>query len=159
MLRDLAPRFFGLCLVTVVACGGAVKDGSNDQPGKITIEAKVIGTVTLREGDCMPITTPERCRIKGIATRVEAYGVIHLEKGSPSSRDFVPAPGTKPVATTTSDADGRFSMVLPEGRYTIVTFYDGEWYPRRYGEGEWAAVEVNAGWLEDVKIVINRATE
>ena len=151
MLPELARRLLAFGVLGSVACSGA----SNDEPEKPTVPAKVVGTVTLREGDCMPVTTPERCRLSRLATRVEAYAVIR----APMDGKLVPA-GVTPVQTTASDAEGRFSFVLPEGRYTIITFYDGAWYPTsQRSDGEWAAVEVNAAWLEDVTLEIDLATE
>lgn len=162
MLRDLTMGSFvlGLGLATSVACGGATSDEPTDEPGETKVQAQVVGTVTLREGNCMPVTTPEHCRVRGLTARVEAYRVIHLANDDKSSSRFVVPPGMTPVQTTTSDADGRFSFVLPEGRYTILTFYEGSWYPESWGSGgEWAGVEVNAAWLEDLDLQINRASE
>ena len=153
----LRSSLAALSIASSLACGRTVDDDGSSTPAT---EAPLVGTVTLGEGDCMPVTTPERCRVRGIATRVEAYAMIRLEKGPRSSYTFAVPPNVKPVRTTTSDAEGRFSLVLPEGRYTVLTSYAGEWYPSTVSsDGQWAPVEVNAGWLEDLNLVINRATD
>lgn len=154
MFRELGCSSFVLLVTSLAACGGSAADDRAEP----VIEAEVTGTVTLTEGDCMPVTTPERCRVRRIATRVEAYRAIRLDQQTAATRFAVP-PNTKPVRTTTSGEDGRFSLVLPEGRYTIITFYEGSWYPiSSTGDGEWAPVEVNAAWREDIEISIDRAT-
>ena len=158
MRLERAPGVSLIAVVILAACSGSVGDSpGGDSPARAK-QADVSGTVTLREGDCMPVTTPERCRLRPIATRVEVYPVIRLQKAGRNEPNQL-VPNAKPVATTMSDADGRFALTLPEGRYTIITSYEGGWYPVVIGEdGEWAAVEVNAGWREDVELLINRAT-
>ncbi|MDB4943629.1 MAG: hypothetical protein JWP97_3163 [Labilithrix sp.] len=150
MFRDLTT----MILAGALAAGcGSTDENATSAPAPI---APVVGTVTLREGDCMPVTTPERCRTRPLATRVDAYPV--LEMVGHGRRDAVPA-GARPTATTLSDEGGRFGFRLPEGRYTILVSDDGVLYPPANSDGEWAPVEVNTGWLEDVTIVVDRATD
>lgn len=136
---------------SLLACGGGVTDAPSDTSPRLAI---VRGMVTLTDGDCMPITTPERCRVSTPVVTVQAFPVIELVDG-----ELPHEPSGTVVAEIRSAPDGTFEMSLPEGRYTLLTHYEGEWYPRRWtSDGEWAPIEVNQAWVETARIDIYRAS-
>lgn len=143
----------GASLVVIAGCGG-----SNETTQDTTSEARIaqiVGTTRIREGDCMPVTNDQICRIRPLSTRVVVFPVIRL--GTPHV--FQPPEGTSPIAETTSDANGFFSIRLAEGDYTIVANADGEWFPIEWSHDEWAPVDVNADWTTDLDLILNHATD
>lgn len=140
-----------LLLLACAACGGSLAD----EPGESANAglARVRGSVELVEGDCMPVTTPERCRRSTPVVTVQVFPVIALVDGN-----LPDEPNTPAVASFQSSPDGTFETSLPEGRYTFLCRYENGWHPRRWNDAEWAPVEVNRGWVETVRIGIDHAT-
>jgi hypothetical protein len=154
---------FGLA----AACGGesivemapekVTTDSGSSTPAALTT---VRGGVRLREGGCMPPTTPETCRVRPLSTVVAAYDVlrvIHSERGT-----TFPDPSTGVLrASTTSALDGTFDLRLPPGRYTIIAEYQGQWWPHSWTSTDdaWAGIDVGPNGVMDIDLLVNLAAD
>lgn len=149
------PRTTGLLMaVLAFACGGELK---NDERGT------VFGDVTLVEGDCMPVTTPERCRVSKVSRRVIAFEPQRIEEQSSGGYEWPePPPSAERGSVFSSAVDGSYELTLPVGRYSLYLEEPaGSFYARSYtSDGNWIElVEVRAGESVERDLEIDYATE
>jgi len=95
---------------------------------KITIKQGIAGTLTMKEGNCMPmigiggncITFPVQRTI-----RVYEYTTLKEVKGHISSYDAV---SSKLVGKTETDADGFYQIGLPPGKFSLFIMEKNKFY-------------------------------
>lgn len=51
-------------------------------------------------------------------------------------------------AEATTDAEGGFSLPLPDGTYTVVANVDGQWKGNAVNAARWPATQVGGAWVE-----------
>jgi hypothetical protein len=143
-----SPAIAWLLFSLVVAAGVVPMGCGDDQDWHLrptpthvpTITQGLYGRVVLIEGDCMPVTTPERCRISYPSRRISVREPATLD-------DMV---GTylvtsRPlVAATTADERGFYEVQLPPGTYSVFVEDGGREYCNRFG-GQLEACQVTVG--------------
>ncbi len=119
--------------------------------------ATLSGTVTLREGDCFPPTSPDTCHVSTPSRTVYLFPIQRV-----TGDDIIPSTiDVAPVARTQSDDHGRYSMSAPPGRWSVFVEDLGHVYGEGYesNTGEIDAVELSEGVVTNFDILINHATE
>jgi len=137
-------------LLLLASCGGVAA------PPDAT--ATLSGTVTLREGDCMPPANPSFCLVSTPSRAVYLFPVQYFDE---SSHVFPTTVGASPVAQTISDAQGHYSMPAPPGRWSVFVEDEGHLYSWSYESNDDAVdtVELVDGGATVFDITINHATE
>jgi len=128
---------------------------------KVTITSGVWGTVSKKEGDCMPIYDAKTttCKQYAIQREVRIYAYTTNDNATPK----VPLNGlydsfnTQLVKTVNADAEGFFQTQLTDGKYTIVFVEEGKLYASTGdGQGGISPVEVKNNKVV-ANLVLNRA--
>ncbi|AKV03317.1 hypothetical protein AKJ09_09980 [Labilithrix luteola] len=139
--------------VVALGCGGTVSEEESPAP-----LVEVHGTVTLKDGDCMPGVPPPPCSKHPISARVDVYEPVVSLTRSESIRDGAPAVAS--FRTVSSDAQGRFSVMLPAGRYTILATYEQWRFPRPASpDGEWAPVSVEPNAPAELDLLLDLSSD
>ena len=97
---------------------------------KITINQGVTGTVSFKEGDCMPsIGINSSCKNCPVSRTVRIYEYT-LESQTVKSQPggFYESFSTKLIKEVAADDNGFFEASLPPGKYTLVVIEDGRLY-------------------------------
>jgi hypothetical protein len=93
------------------------------------ISGVLSGTVLFWEGDFMPgVPTGTKTPVVRDVYVYEAASLDQVTKAHEFSDGFYSDIRTNLVAVATSDADGRFSLRLPAGRYSLFVMEDGLYY-------------------------------
>ncbi len=94
---------------------------SIDRPGPtIHLAQGLIGVVCFWKGDFMPSPDPPSGSILPVARTVEIHAATRdADTVKVPGTMFLSAVKTPLIATTTSDADGWFSVALPPGTYSV----------------------------------------
>lgn len=141
---------------------------SNDLSDKVMAAAKdkaesqgVRGQVIWVEGNLMPqiVDEGEEPEARGVREPVARtllfYRPVRMSEVEFVDGFFKGLPGV-PVATVSSDEDGRFELELPEGTYSVFSKEpDGLWAGRFDGEGVVSPVEVKPGQFTEVQLRID----
>lgn len=101
--------------------------------GKVTISSGIWGTVSHRQGNCMPsfgtslTTTCMECPIQ---TQVRIYAYTTLQNAQPATTGspYFDNFSTSLIKTINSDAQGFFQTNLPDGKYSIALAQEGKLY-------------------------------
>ena len=120
--------------------------------------ATLSGTVMMREGNCMPPINPTSCVVSTPSRAVYLFPVQYFDE---SSHVFPTTVDASPVAKTTSDAQGRYSMQAPPGRWSVLVEDEGHLYAWSYESTDDAidSVELVDGGTSVRDIMIDHATE
>jgi len=120
--------------------------------------ATLTGTLTLREGDCMPPTNPTFCKISTPSRAVYLFPVQHFDE---SAHAFPTSIDAAPVAQTTSDGQGRYTMHAPPGRWSVFVEDQGHLYANEYSgpDDDINAVDLADGETSTFDVTINHATD
>jgi len=115
--------------------------------GKVTITNGVWGTVSKKEGNCMPMIDVKNtsCTEYTIKREVRIYSYTPFSNAVPfnSSTVFFTSFNSQLIKSVITDEKGFFEANLPNGKYTIVMIEDGKLYANRFsGEGGISPVEV-----------------
>lgn len=133
--------------ICCVACGGSTAEDGSIESGE---QAVVVGTVRLRTGDCMPVTTPERCKVTPVSRRVVAF----------DARKTDPDESTPERGSAVSGADGHYELHLPPARYSLfLEEPPGSWYANSWTNDFVALVELENGEQLQRDLTINYATD
>lgn len=133
------------------------KDWTNKIPelqvhntGKITIKEGVTGTLSYKEGDCMPMvggpnTSCKEYPVKGI---IRLYSYTLENEVKRDSEHNIIAINSKLVASAQTDIEGFYQLKVPPGNYSLVMEYKGKLY-NFSSDGN--------GGLQPVTVVLNTA--
>ncbi len=99
--------------------GPSTTEPPTDDDGSDEETASLRGQVTRRSGNCMPVIDgPRNSCLEAPAAGVEVLIFASTARTAARTARGVPA-GANPVASITTDANGRFQAVLPIGTYSI----------------------------------------
>jgi hypothetical protein len=128
---------------------------------KVTITKGVWGTVSIRQGNCMPMVgpTPSTCTECAIQREVRIYAYTKSINATPATpvNGLYDSFNTQLIKTVTTDAQGFFQADLPDGKYTVVFVEDGKLYASTGdGQGGISPVEIQQTKV-NLNLVLNRA--
>lgn len=142
------PRPLALALAfssALAACGHSAPSSpsSPSSPSPSSTGGGVRGTVTELTGDYMPPAPP------AIPTPVAASHVYVFAAPHPMIETAAQVDPADPAyrGTAITDAEGRFELALPPGRYQVVAEVEGHLIASCVADGTWCPLEVGADWL------------
>lgn len=123
------------------------------------------GLVIQLSGNYMPrITTPTEARLlseqseNGVQTKVWIFSGRISGNGSPQWSVEVAADHPSFVRSVESNSQGRYSVVLPVGEYTVFAQYEDMLYLNAFqGDGSFKSVTVNAEEIVNIDLVNTEA--
>jgi len=122
------------------------------------ITVGVFGHIILREGDCMPPTTPAGCRLSFVSRAMHIHQPAHLGDMDPNAPIYLQNE-TPLVAVGHSGFDGFYEVALPPGMYSVFVEDLGRKYCNSFsGTGLVCPLEVGAGPVR-LDLWINHATD
>ncbi|TPE42629.1 hypothetical protein [Pontibacter mangrovi] len=119
---------------------------------KITITQGITGTLTLKEGNCMPIIGPNStCKEYPVKRTVVVYPYTTLQEAEQTEHVYYKIDAL-PVLTVESDAEGFYQAKLSPGTYSVFILNDGKLFANSTdGQGGINPVRVD----EDVVTTFN----
>lgn len=105
-----------------------IETTKEENEGKVTITTGIWGTVSMLQGNCMPIVDPNVCSHCPAKRVVRVYEYTMPNKAVPSNNSsiFYDSFSTQLIAETEADEDGFYQLNIPPGHYTIVTIEEGK---------------------------------
>ncbi len=98
---------------------------------RVTIANGVWGTVSLKQGDCMPTTSKtSTCSACPVEREVRIYSYTTLQDIEPATDNPSLAKSfkTQLIKTVMADDQGFYQADLPAGKYSVVIVEDGNLY-------------------------------
>jgi hypothetical protein len=99
---------------------------------KATITQGVWGTVSMMEGNCMPVVDPNNttCKHCPVKRSVKIYEYTLQSQATPVTNNsiFYTSFQTNLITEVMADEEGFFQATLPAGRYSIAIVEDGKLY-------------------------------
>lgn len=128
---------------------------------KVSIAKGVWGTVSIRQGNCMPMVGPaaSTCTECAIQREVRIYAYTKNTNATPAMpvNGLYDSFNTQLIKTVTTDAQGFFEADLPDGKYTIVFIEEGKLYAGTGdGQGGISRVEIQQAKV-NLNLVLNWA--
>jgi hypothetical protein len=118
---------------------------------KTTIAQGVKGTLTLIEGDCMPIVDPNgSCKEYPVSRTIKIHEKTNdnqLTKITPTTFSNI---NTKLVATIKTDKEGFYQTNLPSGKYSVFIEEKGALYANEWDSDG----DINSFTIENSKTTI-----
>lgn len=133
----------------VLTCSSTATRGPQHQQG-------IQGKVVLRTGDHMPgpgkrLPPPSQAAIR----EIQVYPLTNLSQVT-TKGTFYTQIQTKLVAKVVSGPDGSFRLLLPPGKYSLLSKEAGGLFANRFdGENNIFPVEVKTGQLTPVEFIID----
>ncbi len=127
---------------------------------KVTISQGVWGTVSLRQGNCMPMvgsqsTTCSECPIKR-EVRVYAYTTTQDAEPNTGIKSF-DGFKTQLIRIINADENGFFQATLPNGKYSVVFVEEGKLYANNFdGFGGISTATINNNSI-NLNLVLDHA--
>jgi len=125
---------------------------------KVTITKGVWGTVSLMEGNCMPMVPPatntcKHCPVQRII-KVYPYTLIQNATSVPNTASFFESFNIPALAEITADANGFYEINLPDGQYSLALVENGKLYASGLdGQGGLNPVTINGG-VQKVNLIM-----
>lgn len=107
-----------------------IPDLNNHNNAKVTITQGAAGTLTYKEGNCMPIIDPNNTTCKEYPVK-GAIRIYSYTKEADVKRDTdhnIVSISTTLVATAPTDKDGFYEVGLAPGTYSLIMEYNGKLY-------------------------------
>ncbi|WP_018477264.1 hypothetical protein [Pontibacter roseus] len=126
---------------------------------KVTVDQGISGTLTLTEGNCMPIIDYTKCKEYPVKRKIMVYPYTTIQQAS-SREDFVYYTlATAPLATVESDATGFYEVRLAPGTYSVLIQEQGKLYANGSdGHGGINPVEVKSKEVSQLNLRLDFAT-
>ena len=119
---------------------------------KVTINEGIYGTVTHREGNCMPQIGKSSCKEIPVKRTVEIYEEITIHREEPVIGNW----DLQLFKTVVSDENGFFQVELPSGK-SYAVFVVGE-EGNSYGGSYWGhSTTVESGKIYEINVCIDNA--
>ena len=103
-----------------------------DNETKVTLANGFWGTVSMMEGNCMPMVPPtgSSCKHCAVKRTLKVYDYTTLSQATPAGNStvFFLSLSTALITQVESDDAGFFQVNLPAGIYTVVVVEDGKLY-------------------------------
>jgi len=160
-----------LLVCLALACKKATTDSPLDScnlaetktinSGKVSITSGVWGTVSHRQGNCMPTaskqgTTCLECPMQS-QVRIYAYTTFQNAKPATSGSPYFDSFSTTLFKTVNTDTQGFFQAQLPDGKYTIALVQQGKLYASMFdGQGGVWPLNVQQGKV-NMNLVLDQA--
>jgi hypothetical protein len=139
----------------MLACGSRTTLGDDPAPGGAIDGGTITGVLTLREGDCMPPTTPQSCRHSFVSRDVYLFPIQKAIGGNVPTMLDVP-----PVARGHSDSNGRFTLRAPAGHWSFFAEDQGHLYANTIdGHNDIDPVDIVLNGVTAYAFEINHATD
>ncbi|AKD03502.1 hypothetical protein POKO110462_06080 [Pontibacter korlensis] len=95
---------------------------------KVTITEGVAGTLTLIEGNCMPIIDENStCKEYPVKRSIKIYPYTTIQDVEQHDQKYYTI-NARPILTVSSDAEGFYQAKLPAGTYSVFVVEDGKLY-------------------------------
>ncbi|PRY13244.1 hypothetical protein CLV24_106159 [Pontibacter ummariensis] len=125
---------------------------------KIVVTGGIAGTLTLKEGNCMPIVNRNSCKEYPVKRGIVLYPYLTLQDVEMKNYTFYTPISAKPLLTTETDAEGFYEIEMPAGVYSIFILEDGQLYANGLdGQGGINPVVVEAGSVNKVNLRLDYA--
>ena len=112
---------------------------------KITIQQGVAGTVSLIEGDCMPVVDQNSCLQYPVERSLHIFSYTTLDDVVQDGPTTFSSIQTDLIGSVGSDKEGFFELALEPGKYSIFIEEQGAYYANSLdGEGGIQPFEVAA---------------
>lgn len=97
---------------------------------KVTVTQGIWGTLTRKEGNCMPGADPKTtsCREYPIKETIRIYEYTRESDVTRDAERYITSINTKMLAITEADAEGFFQLYMATGKYSIINEYEGKLY-------------------------------
>ena len=111
-----------------------IRKTEKDNEKKVSITTGVWGTVSCREGNCMPGVGPSKCKENPVQRTVRIYAYTLLSQATVSQGDsrFYDAFSTPLIKETEADSQGFFQAELAPGQYTLTVIENGKLYANQF---------------------------
>ncbi|MBD0288797.1 MAG: hypothetical protein ICV79_25740 [Flavisolibacter sp.] len=112
-----------------------VEKAQKENEEKVAITTGVHGTVSFREGNCMPGIGNRTCKEYPVQRKIRIYAYTLLSQATPSMgpvNGFYDAVSTQLIKEVQSDADGFYEAELPAGRYSLIVVENTKLYAREF---------------------------
>lgn len=136
---------FLIAVILFTACTKTdINKVTRDNKEKVSIETGVWGTVSFKEGNCMPGIGNISCRHYPVSRTVRIYNHTTVAQATPAEsilNGFYSQFSTNLVKEVQADNDGFFEATLPPGEYTLVVMENNKLYANLIsGNGTLAAI-------------------
>ncbi|MFD2065495.1 hypothetical protein ACFSKU_01260 [Pontibacter silvestris] len=125
---------------------------------KISITEGVAGTLTLSEGNCMPIVDENStCKVYPVKRTVKVYPYTTMAEAGQNEHVYF-TPQAEPVATIESDAEGFYQASLTPGIYSVFIQENGKLYANSFdGQGGINPVQVQQRTVSNLNLKLDYA--
>ncbi|MCX2738870.1 hypothetical protein [Pontibacter anaerobius] len=126
--------------------------------GKITITQGIAGTLTLIEGNCMPIIGPNStCKEYPVKRKLAIYPYTTLQETVQHEAAFYTI-NAEPLMEVETDAEGFYQTKLSPGTYSVFIEEKGKLYANGFdGQGGINPVHVDEDVVESLNLRLNYA--
>ena len=130
----------------------------NSNASKVTVTQGISGTLTLSEGNCMPIIDPVKCKEYPVKRIIAIYPYTTLQEVT--RHDFIYfTTDAAPLITVESDAEGFYQASLAPGIYSVFVQEKGKLYANGTdGQGGINPVQVDQNRVSSFNLRIDYAT-
>ena len=125
---------------------------------KVSIREGFAGTLTLRDGDCMPVVG-STCREYPVSRRIRIYEATSISESHNAGGGFYDSVDSKLIATIKTDQEGFFQYTVVPGTYSIFIEENGKLYANSSNSSVINAVIVDAGKVGNGNVQIDDATD
>ena len=126
---------------------------------KITVTTGLSGTLTKREGDCMPITSSKTCKEYPVIRTIYIYEYTKMQNLDGYGPSYYSL-NTNLIGQCDADSEGFFQINLSPGKYSIFVWENNSYYACSYdGLGGINPVVIKADSVSILNLTLNYATD
>lgn len=140
-----------------LCCAGFSGCSSTKKLDPSMITQGITGTVTESTGNQMPMKGAPPAGVKGILSTVYVFEPTHLRQVKQvGTSPLYTKISTKQVASAQTDAEGRFTIDLPPGSYSVFVKQGDYFFANTFDtENNISVFKVEEGKLTTVNIAVN----
>ena len=125
-------------------------------PKLSSIDQGIKGQLLWLEGDLMPGPNKPENPPKPVQREIQIYELTNLNSVTKNNEGFFSDIPTDPVAVVQSDEEGKFSIKLPEGNYSVFVKEEAGLFANKFdGQGNINPVEIKSGEIAEKTIRID----
>ncbi|GHA72650.1 hypothetical protein GCM10007389_28030 [Pontibacter akesuensis] len=125
---------------------------------KITIEEGIAGTLTLIEGNCMPmVPASTTCKEYPVKRTIRIYSYTTLQEAKTQEPTYFNPQGS-PILSVEADEEGFYQAKLAPGKYSVFIVEEGKLYANGFdGQGGINPVQVQQSQVSRMNLILNYA--